>query len=229
MDEDLEKMAALSLEPGFDLHTKVTNGNIGTAFGFGRIGFYSAAFAAYGDVLVPEAEAGDSALHMALRNDKIKSALQLIALSHPLNDCFNAQEQYIAELGMEKLDNFDQLLEKRGKVGFADLSPGEQQFLRTYEDDFEVLREKLKACVARFKVMKVQMTRKRLVDIFHTCHPSKLPEVDEIMEQYEGREDELMDDLERKYNPNYVPKYQGDHMVKKGYVDEDEDDDDEYM
>merc|ERR1711865_220234 len=101
-------------------------------------------------------------------------------------------------------------------------------FVRNYEEDFEKLAVRLTACIDRFKVMKVQITRKKLTDIFHTCHPSKLSEVDEIMAMYKDREDELMDDIQRKYNPNYVPK-EGVPKVKKGYVEEAEESDDEYM
>ena len=54
-------------------------------------------------------------------------------------------------------------------------------------------------------------------------------EVDEIMEQFAGREDELMDQVEKKYNPDYVSTFGGVQKVNQGFVDEQVDSDDEYM
>jgi hypothetical protein len=198
VDEDVEKLGDALAHPSARINAQTTGGApCGVPYQFGGWGFFNERSAAFAVCLLGGAEAGDTALHLALRNDRPRCALRLLELGIDWG-IRNDAGQSVAHLAFGLLEDLHKAQRVRDAIGLYELGRAQRAMLdnaQCYERIYDALKEELQ----RIEQAKIDAVRDTMVGLFRKYHPDQLAEVDRLMEQYAGKYEELLLKLDRKY------------------------------
>ena len=198
VDEDVHKIEEALAHPSACINAQTTHGApCGVPFQFGGWGFFDQRSANFAVCLFRAAEPGDTALHLALRNDRPRTALRLLELGIDWG-LRNDADESVAHLAFGLMEQLHKAQRVRDAIGLYELGKAQRAMLDhadTYEQIYAALREELE----RIEQAKIDAVRDEMVRLFRRYHPDQLADVDRLMEEYKGKYEELLVRLDRKY------------------------------
>ena len=190
-DGDSDKLLLAIDTPGAAPDTKVKSHARGATYELNGIGFYDEKASEYATPLLKEVKAGDTLLLISLRQYDATCAEVLIDKKCSLTAENSEGESPIAYLWAAKLV----LEEINGDKKQVDL-------LEKHKAAYVRLTEKLSAELQEYHAFVYETTKKAIEKIYRQYCPDRLRKLNMQLEQFYGRESELLDIIRDKYENN---------------------------
>lgn len=188
-DGDAEKMKmALETEGAF-VDQKIIAHSRGAAFEFAGVGFYDDQAKAYALPLVPTVIDGDTILLLAFRQFDAAVATVLLDFDASLSESNES-----GETGIDFLWKAKMALQDIGKES-AEIKEKIQPQINEYENLFQRFDSELK----QFHFETHQSARDQIVRIYRKYCPDRVRKIDMQLEQFYGREMDLVQVVQDKY------------------------------